>query len=387
MKKLQTVMLAAAVGCSLPLVASAQDRAGTFDDRWYLTAGAGYNAQDGDRHTDDTAFGTLGFGKFVNPNWSVDAELNYQNPHSEYNHDLNYSQYGLSIDARRHFRREGRTVNPYIVGGVGYQRAEEEYVIPSPTSPAKDKRGYATAKLGVGLQADWDRVSLRGELAGRYSFDGDSVSAPNESGFVDGLASLTLVVPLGARTVAAVPPPIVEQPVKTCADLDDDGDGVNNCDDKCPASQAGQTVGPDGCPVPVTIDLRGVNFEFDKSTLTAESRAILDDAIGILQRYPDMNVQVAGHTDSIGTEQYNRALSERRAKAVYDYLTAHGISSDRLTGPIGYGESRPIAPNTNPDGSDNPEGRAKNRRTELNVENGVVQPDTQAPAPQDQSGQ
>ena len=47
--------------------------------------------------------------------------------------------------------------------------------------------------------------------------------------------------------------------------MDDDGDGVNNCDDKCPGSQAGQTIGPDGCPVPVSIDLKGVNFDFDKS--------------------------------------------------------------------------------------------------------------------------
>lgn len=54
---------------------------------------------------------------------------------------------------------------------------------------------------------------------------------------------------------------------------------------------------------------------------------------------------------------------------MYDYLTKNGVDASRLVGPIGYGESRPIAPNTNPDGSDNPEGRAKNRRTELNVQN------------------
>ena len=75
------------------------------------------------------------------------------------------------------------------------------------------------------------------------------------------------------------------------------------------------------------------------------------------------------HTDSVGTEQYNQGLSERRATAVYDYLTSNGIDASRLQGPTGYGESRPIAPNTNPDGTDNPEGRARNRRTELNVQN------------------
>ncbi|MCF5940197.1 OmpA family protein, partial [Xanthomonas perforans] len=155
----------------------------------------------------------------------------------------------------------------------------------------------------------------------------------------------------------------------SCADLDDDGDGVNNCDDKCPNSQPGQTIGPDGCPVPVSIDLKGVNFDFNKSTLRPDAVSILSEATEILKRYPDLKVEVAGHTDSKGTDAYNQKLSERRATTVYDYLTKNGVDASRLVGPIGYGESRPIAPNTNPDGSDNPEGRAKNRRTELNVQN------------------
>jgi OOP family OmpA-OmpF porin len=159
-------------------------------------------------------------------------------------------------------------------------------------------------------------------------------------------------------------------PAQVCGGhADSDGDGVTDCNDRCPASQAGQTIGPDGCPVPLTIDLRGVNFDFDKDNLRADAVAILEQAVMILSNYPDMRVEVAGHTDSIGTDAYNESLSQRRAKAVYDYLTGHGIDSDRITGPTGYGESRPIAPNTNPDGSDNPEGRARNRRTELNVQN------------------
>ncbi|HLS83114.1 MAG TPA: OmpA family protein, partial [Arenimonas sp.] len=89
----------------------------------------------------------------------------------------------------------------------------------------------------------------------------------------------------------------------------------------------------------------------------------LDEAIAILQKYPQLRVEVAGHTDSIGTEQYNQGLSERRAAAVYNYLTNAGIGADRLVGPNGYGESRPI------DTNDTREGRARNRRTELNVQN------------------
>ena len=159
-------------------------------------------------------------------------------------------------------------------------------------------------------------------------------------------------------------------PTQTCGgDLDSDGDGVTNCNDRCPGSLAGQAIGPDGCPVPLTIDLRGVNFDFDKSTLRPDAIAILEQAISILSGHPQMRVEVAGHTDAIGSELYNEGLSQRRARAVYDYLTGHGIDASRMSGPTGYGELRPIAPNTNADGSDNPEGRARNRRTELNVQN------------------
>ena len=361
-KKILTAALLG--GLAFAQAASAQE----FDDRWYLTGSAGFNFQDGDRGTNDAPFATLGLGKFISPNWSLDGELNYQNPNFDSNKDLNWSQYGVSLDLRRHFIKEGRGWNPYIVGGLGYQKSEEEYPALNANGPRQRKDGNVAAKLGVGLQTTFEkRVAVRAEVAYRADFDDQSVAAPKEDWFGDVLASVGVVIPLGPAPVAAVPAPAPVAP--SCADLDDDGDGVNNCDDKCPNSQPGQTIGPDGCPVPVSIDLKGVNFDFDKSNLRPDAVAILSEATEILKRYPDLRVEVAGHTDSKGTDAYNQKLSERRAKAVYDYLTTNGVSAARLQGPIGYGESRPIAPNTNADGSDNPEGRAKNRRTELNVQN------------------
>ena len=362
-KKILTAALLG--GLAFAQAASAQE----FDDRWYLTGSAGFNFQDNDRLTNDAPFVTLGLGKFISPNWSLDGELNYQNPSFNFNDDLNWSQYGISLDLRRHFMQEGRNWNPYVLMGLGYQRSEEEYdAFPSPDSPGQREDGNLAAKLGVGLQTTFDkRVAVRAEVAYRADFDDQSISAPSEDWFGDVLASVGVVIPLGPAPVAAAPAPAPVAP--SCADLDDDGDGVNNCDDKCPNSQPGQTIGPDGCPVPVSIDLKGVNFDFDKSNLRPDAVAILSEATEILKRYPDLRVEVAGHTDSKGTDAYNQKLSERRATTVYDYLTKNGVSASRLVGPIGYGESRPIAPNTNPDGSDNPEGRAKNRRTELNVQN------------------
>jgi len=358
-------------GLSVVQVASAQD----FDDRWYITGSVGFNIQDNDRGTRNAPFVTLGAGKFLNQNWSLDGELNYQNPKFDHNQDLLWSQYGFSVDLRRHFVTEGRNWNPYLLMGLGYQRSEEEFDnFPNPDSPGEREDGHVAGKIGVGLQTDLGRVGLRTELALRLDADNDSNGAlmtdddhnDGEDWFQDVLASVGVVIPLGPEAEAPVAPAPV---APNCADSDSDGDGVNDCDDKCPGSQAGQTIGPDGCPVPVSIDLKGVNFDFDKSTLRPDAVAILNEAIEILKRYPELKVEVAGHTDSVGTDAYNQGLSERRARAVYDYLTSNGIDAARLSGPTGYGESRPIAPNTNEDGSDNPEGRAKNRRTELNVQN------------------
>ncbi|MCC5051637.1 OmpA family protein [Xanthomonas campestris] len=363
-KKILTAALLG--GLAVAQAASAQE----FDDRWYLTGSAGFNFQDSDRLTNDAPFVTLGLGKFVSPNWSIDGELNYQNPNFDANQDQNWSQYGISFDLRRHFIAEGRGWNPYLLFGLGYQRSEEEFdATPNPVSPGQQKDGNFAAKAGVGLQTTFDkRVAVRAELAYRADFNDQSVAAPQEDWFGDVLASVGVVIPLGPAPSTA-PPPAPAPVAPSCADLDDDGDGVNNCDDKCPISQPGQTIGPDGCPVPVSIDLKGVNFDFNKSTLRPDAVSILSEATEILKRYPDLKVEVAGHTDSKGTDAYNQKLSERRATTVYDYLTKNGVDASRLVGPIGYGESRPIAPNANPDGSDNPEGRAKNRRTELNVQN------------------
>jgi OOP family OmpA-OmpF porin len=108
------------------------------------------------------------------------------------------------------------------------------------------------------------------------------------------------------------------------------------------------------------IILRGVNFDFDKATIRRDAGDILDEAAEILREQPDIDVSVGGHTDAIGSDQYNERLSERRAQAVGDYLSRHGVDPNRLRA-RGFGESRPVATN------DTDEGRAQNRRVELNI--------------------
>ncbi|MFT5138824.1 MAG: OOP family OmpA-OmpF porin [Lysobacterales bacterium] len=141
-------------------------------------------------------------------------------------------------------------------------------------------------------------------------------------------------------------------------ELDDDGDGVVNSKDQCPDTAQGQAVNNEGCDLAEHYTLKGIYFEFDSAKLTTESMDAVQNALSILKRHPDLVVEIAGHTDSKGSDSYNIALSQRRANAVMHELLAHGVNAANLSA-RGYGESEPVADN----GSD--KGRAMNRRVEL----------------------
>jgi type IX secretion system PorP/SprF family membrane protein len=112
--------------------------------------------------------------------------------------------------------------------------------------------------------------------------------------------------------------------------------------------------------------LNNIYYAYDKTELTEESKRELDKLLEILSNNPSIVIELSSHTDNKGTEQYNQELSENRAKSCVNYLIEKGINATRLI-PKGYGETMPIAPNENEDGSDNEAGRAKNRRTEFRV--------------------
>ncbi len=144
---------------------------------------------------------------------------------------------------------------------------------------------------------------------------------------------------------------------------DSDGDGVPDSRDRCPGTPRGTKVDEKGCQVlfegeQKTLVLEGVNFEFDRDVLTPEARAILDRVAGSLREWPEIRVEVSGHTDSKGAEAYNLRLSSGRAAAVREYLVGKGIDRSRLVSK-GYGESSPIA------GNDTEANRLRNRRVEL----------------------
>ena len=109
------------------------------------------------------------------------------------------------------------------------------------------------------------------------------------------------------------------------------------------------------------IVLKNIFFDFDKATLRPESTNELERLTNLLKvDAPTLKIEISGHTDSKGADDYNKKLSNSRAKAVVDYLISKGISADRLTS-AGYGEEQPIATN------DTDEGRQLNRRTEFKI--------------------
>ncbi len=117
--------------------------------------------------------------------------------------------------------------------------------------------------------------------------------------------------------------------------------------------------------------LRNIFFDYNQATLRSRSKHELNRLFDFLKSNPTVKIEVSGHTDSRGNDDYNMRLSKDRAQAVVDYLVRNGISSSRLTA-VGYGETRPIARNENADLSDNPVGRQLNRRIEISVPKGEV---------------
>jgi OmpA-OmpF porin, OOP family len=156
---------------------------------------------------------------------------------------------------------------------------------------------------------------------------------------------------------------------------DSDGDGVFDGLDKCPDTSPGLKVDATGCPIEVIeretelldtgmIRLQNVNFETAKADLLPESGPVLDVVGQVLTRWPELKIEIGGHTDFRGSDAYNQKLSDARAHSVLTYLQQHfpALKAEQFTAK-GYGEGRPIAPN------DTPLNMAKNRRVEFVVLN------------------
>jgi outer membrane protein OmpA-like peptidoglycan-associated protein len=146
----------------------------------------------------------------------------------------------------------------------------------------------------------------------------------------------------------------------------DGGDSASDLDSQISESLSDLDAEQRGDDTVLTVPEQ-VLFDFGHAELRPDAGQVLDDLAQVIDSVPDAPVQVNGHTDSIGSDAANQRLSEQRARAVADHLTGAGVDAARVQA-HGFGETRPVAPNADSDGSDNPEGRAANRRVEIVLE-------------------
>jgi outer membrane protein W/outer membrane protein OmpA-like peptidoglycan-associated protein len=273
-----------------------------------------------------------------------------------------------------HFNPNGMW-RPYIGAGINYAMfsGEETRGALSGTSLSLDDSIGAAGQVGIdigdgpwllNLNVRYIDMGADAEVRGFPVDDGEggTTTATVDLGTVDINPMIYgvhvgyrfgSVTPVAAPVAAVAPPPPPPPPPAKCADTD--GDGVCDEADKCPGTPAGTKVDSVGCPMEQTLKLL---FDFDSAELRPESITELERVVTFMGDVPFAKAMVEGHTDSVGTEAYNQALSDRRAKAVFDYLTSRGVDPARLSS-IGHGELKPIADNATA------EGRQLNRRVML----------------------
>jgi OOP family OmpA-OmpF porin len=395
MKRIRTLVLA---GC-IAAMTSAAATAGAPPGSWYVMPQVNALWLDDNRVADDDVGFTMAFGRNLTANW--DMELLFFGSDHDRPNDERLDLQGIGLATKRVFYREGR-VNPFLNFGLSQYRSNQK-----PGTADKDLSLLFGGGVLIGLgpqRNDGTAIQLRADLGARRGLS-DNAEIPHA---VDYVAGLGLQYSWGAPPVRPPPPDTdgdgVTDDLDRCPNTpagtpvdsngcplpqDDDGDGVMNPDDKCPGTPAGKKVDavgcevdgdddgdgilnsvdqcPDspagtrvnnvGCPFDRTLLLQGVKFETNKDSLLPESIPILDNAIATLKRYPEVNIEVQGHTDSRGADAYNLDLSARRAATVLKYLTDGGVTN-QLTS-RGFGETDPIASN------DTDEGRQQNRRVVL----------------------
>lgn len=364
------------------------------DGESYVAVMGSYLEPDGALNVDNGQGFHIGVGKELGAAWNIEGFLRSASTDGS----PSFRTLGVGADLQFVIGRFNG-FRPYVFGGLAHERAD--YTATASVSDLSWARG-------VGFRTDISKdknISLRAE----YRFSGSN-------NFIDSndnkLFSLGIQFNFGGEpepvVVAAAPiadsdgdgvnddldrcpntPAGVRVDADGCA-LDSDGDGVadhmdecpgtvagaavdeKGCEmdgdadgvvdrlDECPNSEPGAQVDTVGCELKEEITLPGVNFETNSDRLLPGAEVSLDKVVAALKKYPEIKVEIGGHTDSDGDAAYNESLSARRAATVVDYLANSGIASDRMEA-IGYGEMQPIADNSTA------AGKAENRRVVLKI--------------------
>lgn len=366
-------------------VAMAAD--GTRDMRSYVSPQVQLVVDDDDRNTGQGIGFQVDFGKAITQRYGIELGAFYRSFDAENNSpgQIDWDEFGYRINNMLFFNQY-KASQPYASLGVGLAHLE-----PAGAGFESDEP-FADIGLGVFLidRESENRNSLRLDSRYRHMFIEDDLY--NSSSFGEFIVSLGMAFPIGKRAEPLAPAVPVATGVADAdgdgvADkydrcpgtpggvgvdsvgcpLDSDGDGVPDDLDRCPRTPAGVAVDSRGCPIkqaPAAAERRfeDVNFAFDSSAISEYAAVLLDNAAAeirsLQKKFNSVKVQVAGHADSIGTENYNSGLSTRRAIAVRDYLVSRGVKAGSIV-TLGFGETQPIASNKTP------QGRLLNRRAEI----------------------
>jgi OOP family OmpA-OmpF porin len=348
-----TAVFASVLASSVVFVAAdslANDAAAVLE-RPYVTISGGVAWPDEARQVHDGIGLKLSLGWALNERWSAEFRATHFHFAADTTSATALSRTALGLDAVYAVNTSGWS--PLLLVGVG---AAHNDVTPD----GRDSTDF-TANVGFGLMTPaLNDYGTRMRLETRYVYDAF------EDAREDLHAYLGVSFPLRRpRTIEVVRPEVKEivreNIVREEPPRDSDGDGVIDALDRCPNTLHGARVARDGCVVEsAVIVLQGVHFEHGSAQLTDASMAILMQVANSLRGQSTVNVEIAGHTDSTGSDGGNLALSVRRAQSVVDFLVSQGIERSRLTA-VGYGASRPIADNSTA------AGRASNRRVEFRV--------------------
>jgi OOP family OmpA-OmpF porin len=305
------------------------------EGQFYLAPGLQWLDFDQDRGQDKETGFTLGFGYDFTNRLSAEINIFDMDLDGAPDNDLFHTR----LDLLYNLDRQIGNLTPFIVGGVGHNRFSQN-----------DETVF-DAGIGVKYQLS-DNLVWRTAIRKFWGMDEHFHDYGIDTGLVFSFGGSSAAP---ARVAAPTPAPA---PV---VDPDSDGDGVPDSRDACPDTPRNHRVDNRGCSIAVEEIARitlNVQFDFDQAVVKPEFREEVRQVAEFLRLHTDTVAVLEGHTDSMGSEEYNMDLSQRRVNAVRQLLIDQfGIDGARVRAQ-GFGESRPVASN------DTPQGRAQNRRVE-----------------------
>lgn len=404
-----TSLRALAVGAAALTTVSLVPAANAAENGWYIPVEAIHTDESEERFSAPGMGGSLGIGYRGSESLAYELSLFGSEYDESYTNGPEWTEYGVRL-AAMYYLVEGN-FEPFIGVGIAGARTDLD------TQGVSADETHAQADIGVGVDWNFTRAGsgLRAAVRYRVSFFdigpnvdgfgiGNGEEDPDETQFILG-AKFAL------NSYVAPPPPVLDTdgdgvndtldlcprtPVGMAVDArgcipDSDGDKVPDALDKCPNTQRGVLVDANGCPrvmdgdkdgvpdkrdqcprtargvkvyengcaAPATKVLGGVLFKTDSANLLPRAQAELDAIAreygALMNQYGVLKLQISGHTDAVGSEDYNLKLSQRRAKSAMKYLISKGIDASRIIS-NGYGETDPAATNQTK------EGRQQNRR-------------------------